>query len=389
MQEKVIILSCATGEGHNSCAKAIRETFLSHGVECDIADGLSFISVGTAEFVGRAHAYIYKNFPDLFGTGYSFTDKHKSAIDDKSAFYQFLATGVKKMYYFVVENGYTAIICPHPLLHLMIGEMYRRYPLAAPSFLVATDYTCSTGTNLSRLDYCFIPDASLEDEFIGGTLTKEKLVVSGIPVKKQCYDFLDKTEAKRSVGVGGDSRHLLVACGSMGCGPIKSVVCKIADELKDGQEMSVVCGNNKALYLSLGEKLADNPKAHVLGYVDYMPRLMSSADLFLTKPGGLSSTEAAVKGLPMAFIDAVPGVEPKNMEFFVKLGGGVTADDEDELVKLCLNLLADEEKTEKMSAALKSRFSFEASEKIYSFVMQKIGDNNERLNRLSLENTEE
>lgn len=389
MKEKVIIFSCSTGEGHNSCAKAIREAFILHGVDCDIADGLSFISVGTAEFVGRAHAYIYKNFPELFGAGYNFADKHNFALGDKSAFYQFLSIGVKKMYYFVVEKGYTAIICPHPLLHLMVGEMYRRYPLTAPSFLAATDYTCSTGTTLSRLDYCFIPDASLEGEFIGGNLTKEKLVVSGIPVKKQCYAYMDKVEAKRSVGVDGEHKHLLVACGSMGCGSIKSTVCKIAERLKDGQEMSVVCGNNKALFLSLSEKLADNSKVHVLGYVDYMPRLMNSADLFLTKPGGLSSTEAAVKGLPMAFLNAVPGVEPKNMEFFIKLGGGATAEGEDELVSLCLDLLSDEEKREKMSAALKEKFSFDASEKIYSFVMQKLNENNERLNRLTEENTDE
>lgn len=374
MEEKIVIFSCATGEGHNSCAKAIQETFILHGAECDVVDGLSFISDITAGLVGKAHAFIYKYLPELFGAGYNYTDKHPELTGgDKSALYQLLSVGTKKMGKYIEENGYAAVICPHPLLHLMVGETYKRYLLKAPSFLVATDYTCSPGTNLSRLDYCFIPDKSLEDEFVGGNLIRKQLVVSGIPVKKQCYEYMDKAEAKKSVGVGADSRHLLVACGSMGCGPMESVAIKIGALLKDGQEMSIVCGRNKALFGSLSAAFADNPRVHPLGYVDYMPRLMSSADLFLTKPGGLSSTEAAVKGLPMAFIDAVPGVEPHNMSFFEKFGGGVDAgEDEDKLVSLCMELLSDKEKTDKMSVALKERFNYNAAETIYSFVMQKL-----------------
>lgn len=374
MQEKTVIFSCATGEGHNSCSKAIQETFLAHGAECDVVDGLSFISDVTAGLVGKAHAYIYKYLPELFGVGYNYTDKHPEFTGgDKSALYQFLSVGTKKMSRFVEENGYTAVICPHPLLHLMVGEMYKRYQISAPSFLVATDYTCSPGTNLSRLDYCFIPDESLEDEFISGNLTRDKLIVSGIPVKKQCYEYMDKAEAKKSVGVGAENRHLLAACGSMGCGPIKSVTGKIGALLKDGEEMSIVCGKNKELFGALSLAFADNPRVHPLGYVDYMPRLMSSADLFLTKPGGLSTTEAAIKGLPMAFIDAVPGVEPHNMAFFERIGGGVDAgDDEDRLVSICMELLRDKERTDRMSATLKKRFSNNAAEIIYSFVMQKL-----------------
>ena len=38
------ILSCNTGEGHNSCAKAIQETYAAHDETCDIVDALQFIS---------------------------------------------------------------------------------------------------------------------------------------------------------------------------------------------------------------------------------------------------------------------------------------------------------------------------------------------------------
>ena len=41
---RTLILSCNTGEGHNSCAKAIQETYAAHDETCDIVDALQFIS---------------------------------------------------------------------------------------------------------------------------------------------------------------------------------------------------------------------------------------------------------------------------------------------------------------------------------------------------------
>ena len=79
---------------------------------------------------------------------------------------------------------------------------------------------------------------------------------------------------------------------------------------------------------------------------------MDSADLFITKPGGLSTAEASVKGLPMILDNAVSGCEQYNLEFFCRVGAAVTADDETEIARLCVELLGNEELLEKMSKAL-------------------------------------
>ena len=48
---RALILSCNTGEGHNSCAKAIKEVYDQNGVVCDIVDGLAFVSELASDFM--------------------------------------------------------------------------------------------------------------------------------------------------------------------------------------------------------------------------------------------------------------------------------------------------------------------------------------------------
>ena len=65
---KTLILSCDTGEGHNSCAKAIREEFLSRGEECDICEALHFLSEGAQKLITSGHTFMYRHTPCLLYT---------------------------------------------------------------------------------------------------------------------------------------------------------------------------------------------------------------------------------------------------------------------------------------------------------------------------------
>ena len=94
--------------------------------------------------------------------------------------------------------------------------------------------------------------------------------------------------------------------------------------LPEDTEVSVICGTNERLQKKLDRKYQDADQIHVAGYTKQMSLYMDSADLCLMKPGGLSVTEAAVKKLPMAFINAVAGCEQYNIEYFVKKGGAVS-----------------------------------------------------------------
>ena len=81
---RFLILSCNTGEGHNSCARAIREIWADRGDVCDVADALEFISSGVSHFISGWHVRIYRYMPEVFRCGYGFSEKHPPAFTEKS-----------------------------------------------------------------------------------------------------------------------------------------------------------------------------------------------------------------------------------------------------------------------------------------------------------------
>ena len=117
----------------------------------------------------------------------------------------------------------------------------------------------------------------------------------------------------------------------------------------------MVCGTNKQLYRRLTRACGTSARVRILSYVKDVSSLLDSADLYLTKPGGISVTEAAEKRLPMILIDTVAGCEDYNLQFFVNLGAAKTADSEEAIAALCLDTLRSDGALCEMSAAYDRR----------------------------------
>lgn len=92
---------------------------------------------------------------------------------------------------------------------------------------------------------------------------------------------------------------------------------------------------------------------------------MDSADLYLTKPGGISITEAAVKCLPMAFVNAVAGCEQYNMDFFLNMGAAITADTPKKLAVKSMKLLRSPTERHDMEKCLQEHKPPNGAECIY------------------------
>ena len=150
---RVLILSCNTGEGHNSCAKAIKEVYDNKGDDCVITDALNFISEKTSRFISWGHVFVYRNLPWLFNWGYGFTEKHTGVFKESNMMYNFFGKGADNLYKFIVRGTYDTVICTHPFASLMLTEAQRRYQMPIKTAFVATDYTCSPSVKDSVLDY--------------------------------------------------------------------------------------------------------------------------------------------------------------------------------------------------------------------------------------------
>lgn len=373
---KALILTCHTGEGHNSTASAVKDAFDRHGTPCDTADTLAFLSRFVSVCVCRAHADIYRHIPKAFNVGYRAAEQHPDAFRRKSPLYRLLTRGTKKLYRLITREGYDTIVCTHPFSALLATSLCEKYPsLSIHCSFVATDYTCCPSVNESDLDAYFIPDASLVEDFVNKGIPADRLVPVGIPVRGAFMTSHTREEALSLTSLPSDKRHLLMMCGSMGCGPMKALTAKLAATVPEDVLVTVICGTNQSLYRKLSRRFANEKNVNVLGFVKHVSDLMDCADLYLTKPGGISVTEASAKQLPMVLIHAVAGCEDYNRKYLLGYGMAETADTVDGLCELCVSLLNDPDRLNTMKENIRMHAHADASEQIFAHLSKEFPKN--------------
>jgi len=349
---RMLILSANTGQGHNSCAKAIQEVCQAHGDVCDIVDVFSLVSVRLSDSIAQSHANSYRRAPRLSNAGYGFLEKHPEMFSPKRLIYKVMSTGRRQIASCIAQGQYDTVVCTHVLAAMVLTAAVEQEGLQVRTAFVATDYSCTPGINGTSLDQYFIPHESLKDDFIRAGIPAHQIVPTGIPVQKKFMPCANKAALKDELGLRPNGKHLLIMCGSMGCGPIPQMLRNIAAAMPDDWEITVVCGTNEALKNELDAAYPDQPKVHIRGYERQMPMLLSSADLYLTKPGGLSTSEAAAAAVPMVFVDAVAGCEKNNLRYFVRSGFAVAGKTAEEAAQLCLELMEEPHEMEQMKQRL-------------------------------------
>lgn len=359
---KVLILSCSTGGGHNTAGQAIKAYFESNGVVCDTFDTLSLLPDAIAKVMSSGHVFLYRHFPRLFGVGYRFEEKHKPRY-----MYRQSAYGADELYSYINENNYDTVICTHVFSALTMTEIRKRHNPRLKIYYVSTDYTCCPGVSRSDMDAYFVP-LGLRHEFCAAGIPSKKIFESGIPVNPIFYDNCDKAEARRECGVPENKKLVLLMCGSMGCGPIYELAELMSKKMPRDSQLAAICGSNKKLYNELLKISADN--ITVVGYTNKMSRWMDAADVILSKPGGLSSTEAMAKKLPLVCINAVPGCETRNLDYLTSRGYAVTGEGVEALSDLACDYLSFPDLRKKIVDKLESDFNVQAVEVIYNCVVE-------------------
>ena len=261
-----------------------------------------------------------------------------------------MSLGAGKLRDAIMEGNYDAVVCVHPFAGIMVTEARRSWGVELPTFLVATDYTCSPTVEHCDLDNFFVPAQEICREFELAGIPKEKQVVTGIPVRQSFYETADRQKARQALGLPQEGTVVLVMCGSMGCGPIEEIAEKTLSQMPEDSVMVTVCGRNEKLRESM-EKIND-PRMRVTGYIDNFTTYLDSADMIITKPGGLSSTEAANKHVPMVFINAVGGCESRNFDLFLKKGYAMGSKDPEEVIRIAIRMVWDTVTREKMRQRL-------------------------------------
>lgn len=312
-----LILSCGTGGGHNSACEALKEELSSRGHGAKMLNPYLLKGSRTAETVNNAYNLLAQKAPSAFGVVYRLGNAYRR-LPVSSPVYLLNKGMVPLFEDYLSRNRCDAIVSTHLFPAEIVTYMKRQGRPVPKTYFVATDYTCIPFTEETDCDYYIIPSKELVDEFVDRGIPRERIVPLGIPVRKCFREAEGRFEAKRRLGLDPCKMHILIAGGSMGAGQIEQIVPLLLEHYGDEVKIIVICGSNKTLYDNLSKEQGD--RCILYGYTDKMAELMRACDLFLSKPGGLSSTEAAVSGAALIHITPIPGCETRNMEFFEKYG---------------------------------------------------------------------
>lgn len=341
---KILILSCGTGGGHNSAAKAIQESLLDRGINADFKEYLEIINPSIKEKVNKLYLKSTKGNGKVFKKVYHLGELYQKTRF-KSPIYKLNSISKNKLYRYIKEKEYDYIITTHLFAAQALTAVKQEHEIYFMA--IATDYVCIPFWEETNPDILVIPNEDLKENFINKGVKKEKLLPIGIPVSK-CYKLIyDEKDCKKKLGLDENKKYVLILNGSMGFGNVIKMVKNLLSEMKD-MNFIISCGNNKKLLGILKDKYKRDDRIVTLSYVNNLNEYMASSEIVLTKPGGLTSTEVATIRKPLIHTMPIPGCENYNANFFCDRKMSIKCDTIQEVVSTTKNLLYNKEVQEEL-----------------------------------------
>ncbi len=320
---KILLLTVTAGYGHHATAKALADLFEQKGAETKIVDVYEYISKVVRTAISQGYLLSSKYTPELYRLFYAQTSKNREKLDKMNMVKLVNTLGAFKFEHFVDNFEPDAIVCTHVLAAHLVSQMKQRHMVDAPSVGVVTDYCIHPyWEDVIHMEALVTASELITHTAVKRGIPEARILPLGIPIHPKFNRPISREEARAQLGLDPDRHTVLVMGGSMGYGNSRRLVEQITEIGIDFQILAV-CGNNKRAFNRLArfqQEYWGDCSIRVMGFVDNVEVLMSAADCIITKPGGLTVSEAIAKGLPMILVNPIPGQEERNVEFLLNNG---------------------------------------------------------------------
>ena len=343
----ILVLSCGTGGGHNSAGAAVKEELCARGHSVTMLNPLELCGQRVAGCVDNAYISLAQTAPKAFGAIYGLGNAYRR-LPWRSPVYYANGHAAEALASYLRENPTDAIVTSH-LFPAEILTYLRLHGTEVPkTIFIATDYTCTPFVEECVCDAYVIPAKELTEDFVSRGVPEARIYPLGIPVRKSFREGMTRERAKAALGLDPDKRYLLVSGGSIGAGKLEKAMGLLCGITK-GTELCpiVICGNNTSVLGHLEKRFGS--QVRLIGRTDTMAEYMRACDLYFTKPGGLSTTEAAVMEVPLALLPPIPGCETRNRRFYVGEGMAEAVEPTERDLERVLCLLEDPERWNRMA----------------------------------------
>ena len=314
---KAVILYALAGGGHLSAARALKTELEQQGWEVALEDSTKPFGRLIDFFCCDLYRFSAKYVPHAFGVCYRLTDRKKGGSEAMRA----LGAPLAKRLLPVIERHHPdLVVCAYPFSCQLVGLLKARGLLKAKVAHLLTDYGTHAAWVTEEADEYWASCGEAAEDLIRRGVPKEKITVRGIPVNPKFHERPDRAALRRELSLPDALPVLLFMAGSFG---VRSVfrVFRSLDALPDAFEAIVITGKNEKLFRRF-QKLAANSRhrLHPILFTDRVADYMHACDLLVTKPGGLTTSEALAAGIPLAVFDPIPGQEEDNARYLSRHG---------------------------------------------------------------------
>ncbi len=371
---KFLILSCKTGGGHDAAANAIKEQLQLMGHEAFVFDYLTLAGEKVSKRVSNTYIKIVQKVPKIFGAVYNlgmFVGKKTK----NSPVYQANQKMASYLSDYLKDNHYDAILMTHLFPAETLTYMKRMNIPLPPFYAILTDYTLTPFWEETECDEYITPHPDLTDEIIARGIPEEKIHPYGIPYSPKINQEENNEYVKYDLGLPLNKKIILLVGGSMGAGNLVKLTKAFSKSSHINKlYIIVIAGNNIKVLRKLNKKYQNNQSFKIIGHTSDMPRLMKAADIIYTKPGGLTSTEAAASRTPLILTYEIPGCETVNKAFYINHGMALSANSPKKMVEIGCNLLNDESASSRMIDAQIQNIDTYATKRIAEFIINKVNE---------------
>jgi processive 1,2-diacylglycerol beta-glucosyltransferase len=401
---RILNATVTAGGGHLAAAAALNETWRALRPEDCIeqVDLVKFFSPLHRKIHADGYVQIVTHAPELWGMMFEKTDRPEVARRMNKLRRLFPSNSRTRFARCVKEFQPDVVLCTHYLPLETVG-MLRRKELTgrgrasrsrlgkgrgespssssaaaaatattAPRPLVVsivTDFEAHALWMDSCVDLYCVAAEETKARLVARGAAAESIIVTGIPISAKFSAKIDARAVRKSMGLRDDLPVLLVPSGGFGMGPVGQIVAAL-DKVERAFQVIVVTGRNAELRQELAAQDRKHP-TQVLGYASNMHELMTVSDLILTKPGGLTTSEALALGRPLFIFNPIPGQEAANSDFLLERGAATKVNRVEDLPYRLEQLLGSKKLAE-MSRAAKALGRPDAARDICREVVRRV-----------------
>ena len=343
----ILILSSAIGSGHMRASAAVVRgvALLDSERTCSIIDFPHEVSPDVEHLLRSVYLESLKLWPAAYGRIY-----RSSGGAQPGSYRHFVErAGLKTLERLVSRTGTQALVAPHFYGAGVLGNYKERNPRAFAA-VVLTDYVPHPIGVPPNLDLYVVADEAAAEVVAKRGVPEEKIHSTGIPIDPAFEEPADASGARRDLLKleNDDLPLVLVMGGGLGGGDLESAV-SLLFQASAAMHLIVLCGSNERSRERLEREAAkEGCSATFLAFTDRVRDLMAGAKVFVTKPGGMSCTEALASGLPQVLYHPIPGQEEDNAAAMARYGAGIVVGRTDEVLGETLKILTSVEHRRRM-----------------------------------------